>query len=525
MSIEKRGDEGILIAPGKVKLSELRYLQNSTSAFLLGVQVRNAVNDCHARLNELVAMGGPIYGVNTGFGKLANVRIGIEDLNVLQRNLILSHCTGFGTDLGDDVVRLVMILKVIGLARGYSGVQWHIIQMIMDLIRYQIYPCIPSKGSVGASGDLAPLAHLAAVLIGIGRARQFGKVLPAIEALRIAGHSPVELGPKEGLALINGTQVCTALALTALFDAENLFSAAVMAGALSVEASFGSYVPFDDRIHTVRGHLGQVEVGAAFRKLFFGSSIGMAGQNRQRVQDPYSLRCQPQVMGAVLESIRHSAAIFEVEANAVSDNPIIFPVTLEVLSGGNFHAEPVAIAADLLAIAIAEIGSISERRIAFLVDTNMSGLPPFLAENSGVRSGFMVAQITAAALASENKCLAHPSSVDSIPTAANQEDHVSMATYGARRLGEMIKNTSGIVAIELLAAAQGLDFRRPLKSSELLEAVHAKVRETAAHYSDDMQMSETIEAIGLLVRGGAFNNNLPLQLPSLGRAIALESRA
>lgn len=513
---DKVADDEILVSPGKVTLPELRHLLYSTSALQVGVQARNAVHFCHTQLGELIGMGGPIYGVNTGFGKLANIRIGNEDLNALQRNLILSHCTGFGADLGDDVVRLVMILKVIGLARGHSGVQWHIIQMIMDLIRHQIYPCIPSKGSVGASGDLAPLAHLAAVLIGIGEARQFGKIVPAVEALSIAGHTPAILGPKEGLALINGTQVCTALALTSLFATENLFSAALIAGALSVEASLGGYAPFDDRIHTVRGHAGQVEVGAAFRKLFFGSSIRSASSNLQRVQDPYSLRCQPQVMGAVLESIRHCAAIFEVEANAVSDNPIIFPDTLEVLSGGNFHAEPVAIAADLLAIAIAEIGSISERRVAFLVDSNMSGLPPFLVENSGLKSGFMVAQITAAALASENKALAHPSSVDSIPTAANQEDHVSMATYAARRLGEMINNTSGIVSIELLAAAQGLDFRRPLKSSELLEAVHIKVRETATHYNDDMQMSETIETIGSLVRGGTFNSSLPLRLPSLG---------
>ena len=453
--------------------------------------------------------------MNTGFGKLAETRIGEADLATLQRNLILSHCTGSGPDLGEDIVRLILALKVVALARGHSGVRREIVAMLIALLAHGVYPCIPSKGSVGASGDLTPLAHLASVLIGVGDVLHRGKRMSAIEGLAAAGLKPIELGPKEGLALINGTQVSTALALAGLFAAEEAFAAAIVAGAMTVEAAKGSSSPFDARLHAVRGQPGQIDVAAAFRRLFAGSGIMAAHKNHFRVQDPYSLRCQPQVMGAVLDSLRHVARILEVEANAVSDNPIVFPEDGEVISGGNFHAEPVAIVADLAAIALSEIGAISERRIAVLVDTTISGLPPFLVESSGLNSGFMVAHVSAAALASENKTLAHPASVDSIPTAANQEDHVSMATFAARRLSDIADNVRGIVAIELLAAAQGLDFQRPLKTSPLLSEAHALIRERVAHYDRDRRFAEDIATVKEMIAAGVFTRFVGAILPSL----------
>jgi histidine ammonia-lyase len=508
----------IPIVPGSVGLSTLRQIAREAVGISLDQAVWRQIDTCHALLNRVIADGRTVYGVNTGFGKLAGTRIGEADLATLQRNLILSHCTGSGPELGEEVIHLVLALKVIALARGYSGVRREIVQMLADLLRHGVYPCVPSKGSVGASGDLTPLAHLSAILIGVGEVVHRGQRMPAAEGLAVAGHEPIELGPKEGLALINGTQVSTVLALAGLFAAENVFSAALVAGALSLEAAKGSGVPFDARIHAVRGHQGQIDVAAVLRRLFDGSGIMAAHQNRHRVQDPYSLRCQPQVMGACLDSLRFVARTLEIEANAVSDNPIVFPEDGDVLSGGNFHGEPVAIGADLLAIALAEIGAISERRIAFLVDTSLSGLPPFLVEASGLNSGFMVMQISAAALASENKSLAHPASVDSIPTAANQEDHVSMATFAARRLADMADNVRGIVAIELIAAAQALDFQRPLKTSPALEEVHAMIRERVAPYDRDRRFAEDIAAMKDLVAAGAFNQFVEPILPSLGQS-------
>jgi histidine ammonia-lyase len=503
-----------LVVPGEVGLAVLRSIARDKAAIRLDPGTWARVDACHAVLNQAIREGRTIYGVNTGFGKLAGTRIGKADLAALQRNLIVSHCTGSGPELGEEAVRLVLALKVIALARGYSGVRREIVQMLIDLLRHDVLPCVPSKGSVGASGDLTPLAHLSAILIGEGEAVHRGRRMPAAEALAIAGHKPIELGPKEGLALINGTQVSTALALSALFAAEDVFSAAIVAGALSLEAAKGSSVPFDARIHAVRGHRGQIDVAAAFRRLFAGSGIMAAHGNGHRVQDPYSIRCQPQVMGACLDSLRHVARVFEIEANAVSDNPIIFAEDGDVLSGGNFHAEPIAIAADLTAIALAEIGAISERRIAFLVDTSLSGLPAFLVDASGLNSGFMVVQISAAALASENKSLAHPASVDSIPTAANQEDHVSMATFAARRLGEIADNVRGIVAIELIAGAQGLDFQQPLATSPMLSEAHALIRKRVAHYGEDRRFAENIAAMKEIVAAGGFNRFGP-SLPSL----------
>jgi histidine ammonia-lyase len=371
---------------------------------------------------------------------------------------------------------------------------------------------------VGASGDLTPLAHLSAILIGGGEARQHGRRMPAVEALAAAGRAPIELGPKEGLALINGTQVSTALALCGLFGAEDVFAAAIVAGALSVEGAKGSGVPFDPRIHDVRGHAGQIDVAAAFRRLLEGSGIMAAHGNRTRVQDPYSLRCQPQVMGACLDAMRYAAQTLEVEANAVSDNPIMFAEDGDVLSGGNFHAEPVAIVADVLAIALAEIGALAERRIAFLVDASLSGLPPFLVQSSGLNSGFMVAQISAAALASENKSLAHPASVDSIPTAANQEDHVSMATFAARRLSEIVDNVRGIVAIELIAAAQALEFAGPHRTSPPLVRARDLIRRKVARYDADRRFAEDIAAVKALIAAGEFSEFLAPILPSYGES-------
>jgi histidine ammonia-lyase len=403
-----------------------------------------------------------------------------------------------------------MLLKVASLARGYSGVRPEVVDAILALLNAGVHPCIPSKGSVGASGDLAPLAHMSAVLLGLGEARCDGKIVPAAEGLKRAGISALRLGPKEGLALLNGTQVSTALALHGLFATENVFAAAVVSGAMSVDAAMGSDTPFDERIHHLRGHRGQIDTAAAYRELLKGSKIRASHlTGDDKVQDPYSLRCQPQVMGACLDVMRQAAATLLIEANGVTDNPLVMPESGESLSGGNFHGEPVAFAADELALAIAEIGALAERRIALLIDATISGLPPFLTSHSGVNSGFMIAHVTAAALASENKSIAHPASVDSLPTSANQEDHVSMATFAARRLGDMVENTATIVAIELLAAAQGIDFRRPLKSSAPLERAHAIVREVAPHLEGDRYLALDIGAVTPLVRAGRFADFRP----------------
>jgi histidine ammonia-lyase len=458
----------------------------------------------------MVAKGEPVYGINTGFGKLAQTHIPADQLEQLQRNLILSHSVGVGPLLDDAIVRLVMLLKIAGLARGYSGVRPEVVDAMVAMVNAEVYPCIPSKGSVGASGDLAPLAHMAATLMGIGVVRHRGRNMPAAEGLALARLAPLTLAPKEGLALLNGTQVSTALALHGLFAAENVFAAAVVAGALSVDAAMGSDTPFDERIHELRGHLGQIECAAAYRRLLKGSEIRASHlHDDTKVQDPYSLRCQPQVMGACLDVMNNAALTLLTEANGVTDNPLVFPETGDSLSGGNFHAEPVAFAADQLALAIAEIGALAERRIALLIDTTISGLPPFLTAESGLNSGFMIAHVTAAALASENKSLAHPASVDSLPTSANQEDHVSMATFAARRLSDMAENTATIVAIELLAAAQGIDFRRPLQTSGTLEEAHRIIRRVAPHLEGDRYLALDIEAVTPLVRGGVFTRFCP----------------
>ncbi len=458
-----------------------------------------------ATVDRMISRGGAVYGVNTGFGLLAQKRIPSNQLASLQRNLVLSHSAGVGALLSDEVVRLVLVLKIGSLAQGFSGVRLQTLLALARLLETETYPCIPSKGSVGASGDLAPLAHLAATLLGVGQVRTGGRVMPAAEGLRRIGLEPLELAPKEGLALLNGTQVSTALALAGLFAIQDVFGAALVTGALSVDALKGSDVPFDDRIHVLRRQPGQRRVARALKRLLAGSRIRASHLTCERVQDPYSLRCQPQVMGACLDVIESAGQTLIREANAVTDNPLVFAADGEVLSGGNFHAEPVAFAADHLALAAAEIGSLSERRTALLIDPKMSGLPAFLVKESGVNSGFMVPQVTAAALVAENKTLAAPASVDSIPTSAGQEDHVSMATHGARRLLEMASNAASVVGIELLAAAQGIEFHRPLTSSRLLETALRTLRLTVPRYDRDRFFAPDIEAAAAFVSSGALS--------------------
>ena len=449
----------------------------------------------------------PVYGVNTGFGKLATTRIEAAQLDRLQLNLIRSHSVGVGEPLPASVVRLVLALKAASLGRGASGVRLDVIDALLAAFNAGLVPVVPSQGSVGASGDLAPLAHLTLALMGEGEMFDAGGTRrPAGEALTASGLNPLALAPKEGLALINGTQVSTALALHALFTFEPVLEAALVVGALTVDAARGSDGPFDPRIHALRGQPGQIDVARYYRALLAGSEIRQSHlQGDDRVQDPYSLRCQPQVVGACLDQLRHAALVLVREANAVTDNPLVFESDDGgIVSGGNFHAEPVALAADAMAVAIAEVGAIAERRIAMLIDANVSRLPPFLTPEPGLNSGFMIAHVTAASLASENKSLAHPASVDSLPTSANQEDHVSMATFAARRLQPMIANTATILAIELLAAAQGIEFLRPLASSAPLEAAHALVRRRCAAMPSDRSLAADIERASTLVRDGAL---------------------
>ena len=489
-------------APVPLKVLRKAWLDQVTVVLSGGARRRIAA--AADTIEAAIKGGRPIYGVNTGCGHLAHVRIGDEQLAELQENIVRSHAAGVGEDLGDGVVRLVILTKLMALARGYSGVRMALVETLGALLEHGIYPRIPSKGSAGASGDLAPLAHLAGVLIGEGEARIGKEAMSGAEALRQAGVEPMRLAPKEGLALLNGTQVSTALALAAVFRTDNVLAAALVAGAMSTDAVKGSDVPFDRRIQEVRGHRGQIAVAAVLRTLMQGSEIRASHLTCDRVQDPYSIRCQPQVMGACLDLVSHASALLETEANAVTDNPLIFTESSEILSGGNFHAEPVAFAADMLALAIAEIGSLSERRTALLVDPHLSSLPAFLVHDSGLNSGFMMAGITAAALTSENKGLAHPASVDSIPTSANQEDHVSMATHGARRLHDMLDNLEHIVAVELLAAAQGVEFHRPARSSEALEEALGAVRRISPPYTRDRALSADIKGVAALIGSGGF---------------------
>src|SRR3982750_2913063 len=468
-----------------------------------------AIDRGAAAVAQIVKPGEPAYGVNTGFGRLAQTHIPNDQLELLQQNLVLSHAVGVGAPLAAPVVRLMLALKIQSLSRGFSGVRRELIDTLVKLYNADVLPRVPSKGSVGASGDLAPLAHLATVLLGVGEVECGGQVMSADEGLKRAGLSRLTLAAKEGLALLNGTQTSTALALVNLFAIDNLFRTALVSGALSGDAAEGPASPFDARIHELRGHPGQIAAAAAYRTLLADSPINSSHRECGKVQDPYSLRCQPQVMGACADQIESARIVLLRESNGVTDNPLVFfsdagPENCEVLSGGNFHAEPVAFAADNLALAVAEIGALSERRIALLIDATLSGLPPFLVKDGGVNSGFMIAHVTAAALASENKLFAQPASVDSLPTSANQEDHVSMATFAARKLGDLAENTATILAIELLAAAQGVDLRAPHLTSERLQRVMREIRTRVPHYDIDHYLAPDIASMTEAVNAGVI---------------------
>jgi histidine ammonia-lyase len=505
----------VLLRPGQVSLADWRAMHRGAGVSL-DPRTAPAIAGSAAAVERILARGAPVYGINTGFGKLASVRIEAEDLERLQRNIVLSHAAGVGKPVPVPVARLILALKLAGLAQGASGVRPATIALLAAMLERGLTPVIPAQGSVGASGDLAPLSHMAAAMIGVGEMFVGDQRVPAADALARAGLAPLTLGPKEGLALLNGTQFSTAHALAALFRTETLFHGALITGALSTEAAKGSDTPFDPRIHFLRRHRGQIETAQALRALMAGSAIRASHLlGDARVQDPYCVRCQPQVMGAVLDILRQAAHTLEDEANGVTDNPLIFSDTDEALSGGNFHAEPVAFAADIIALALCEIGSLAERRIAMLVDPALSGLPAFLTPSPGLNSGFMIAQVTAAALVSENKQRAHPASVDSIPTSANQEDHVSMAAHGARRLLGMADNASAIVGIELLAAAQGCDFHQPLRSSEALEAARRLLRAQVTMLGDDRHMHPDMEISIELVREGRLVAAVDAGLPGV----------
>jgi histidine ammonia-lyase len=505
----------VLLVPGDTPLSAWRDVYRGASV-RLPASAAGPIAVSAAAIERILAKGEPAYGINTGFGKLASVRIDDADLATLQRNIVLSHAAGTGEPSPTAIVRLMMALKLASLAQGASGVRPATVVLLERMILAGLTPVVPSQGSVGASGDLAPLSHMAAAMIGVGEIEVGGVRQPADIALRASGLKPLALGPKEGLALLNGTQFSTANALAGLFEAERLLQSALVTGALSTEAAKGSDTPFDPRIHALRRQPGQIEAGDALRGLMAGSAIRASHlKDDERVQDPYCLRCQPQVMGAALDVLRQAATTLGYEANGVSDNPLIFADTDEALSGGNFHAEPVAFAADMIALTLCEIGSLAERRIAMLVDPALSGLPAFLTPKPGLNSGFMIPQVTAAALVSENKQRAYPASVDSIPTSANQEDHVSMAAHGATRLLPMARNATAVAGIELLAAAQGCDFHRPLASSPALEAVRKLLRDQVPHLDDDRHFHPDIEAANALVRSGEVITAVALPLPGV----------
>lgn len=496
----------IILHPGSVPLKDLETIYWTGEPARLHPSFDAGIEKAARRIAEIVAGNAPVYGINTGFGKLASIKIDSADVATLQRNLILSHCCGVGQPLAENIVRLILSLKLVSLGRGASGVRLELVRLIEAMLDKGVIPVIPEKGSVGASGDLAPLAHMAAVMMGHGEAFFAGSRMSAAQALAKAGLTPVVLAAKEGLALINGTQTSTALALAGLFRAHRAAQAALVTGAMSTDAAMGSSAPFHPDIHTLRGHQGQIDTAAALRTLLSGSAIRESHiEGDERVQDPYCIRCQPQVDGACLDLLRSVARTLEIEANAVTDNPLVLSDN-SVVSGGNFHAEPVAFAADQIALAVCEIGAISQRRIALLVDPALSyGLPAFLAKKPGLNSGLMIAEVTSAALMSENKQLSHPASVDSTPTSANQEDHVSMACHGARRLLQMTDNLFSIIGIEALTAVQGIEFRAPLATSPELQKAAAALRAVSPTIEEDRYLADDLQAAGELIAAGTLN--------------------
>jgi len=507
----------LTLFPGSVTLAELARVYFDEASVRLDRAAKPAVDRAAAAIRAAAEGGVPVYGVNTGFGKLASLRIAPKDTATLQRNLILSHCCGVGEPIGRAHARLMMALKLLSLGRGASGVRWELVELLEDMLDRGVTPVIPAQGSVGASGDLAPLAHMTAVLIGAGEAEYQGKVMPGAEALAAAGLKPVPLGPKEGLAFINGTQFSTAFGLAGLFEAWRATQGALVTSALSTDAIMGSTAPLQPEIHTLRGHAGQIEAAAFLRALLDGSEIRESHREGDtRVQDPYCIRCQPQVTGAAMDVLRMAARTLETEANAATDNPLVLTEAGMIVSGGNFHAEPVGFAADMIALAVSEIGAIAQRRVALMVDPTLSfDLPPFLTPEPGLNSGLMIAEVTTAALMSENKHLATPCVTDSTPTSANQEDHVSMAAHGARRLMRMVANLDHILGVELMCAAQGVDFRAPLKTSPALARVVARLRQDVATLGDDRYMAPDLAAAARLIASGEVARAAGVALPEL----------
>ncbi|HVT01859.1 MAG TPA: histidine ammonia-lyase [Thermoanaerobaculia bacterium] len=459
----------------------------------LAPQAVEAIKRSRATVEEVVHAGRTVYGITTGFGIFSEVTISADKVVVLQRNLILSHCAGLGDPYPLPVTRAMMALRANALAKGYSGIRLEVVELLLALLNADIIPIIPSQGSVGASGDLAPLAHLAAALMGVGEVVVAGQRISALEGLKRVGGSPVVYQAKEGLAMINGTQAISAVASLALERATMLAELADAIAAMTLDALKGTDSAFDARIHAARPHDGQGLVAGHMRELLAGSALRESHRDCGKVQDAYSLRCIPQVHGAIRDALAFTRRTFEIEINSATDNPLIFPEG-DVLSGGNFHGAPVALACDIAAIALCDLASISERRIERLVNPQLSGLPPFLVKEGGLNSGFMIAQVTAAALVSESKALSHPASVDSIPTSANKEDHVSMGPTAAYKLARIVENVAGVLAVELLCAAQALDFHRPLRSSATIERMHEILRSRVAFWEQDRYLHTDLVA-------------------------------
>ncbi|MCE8517068.1 histidine ammonia-lyase [Ruegeria pomeroyi] len=507
----------LTLTPGSATLEQLAQIYFDESPARLSPRCRPAVEAAAARIQAAAAGDAPVYGVNTGFGKLASLKVAPQDTATLQRNLILSHCCGVGAPIPRRMARLMMVLKLLSLGRGASGVRWELITLLQEMLARDVTPVIPVQGSVGASGDLAPLAHMTAVIIGAGEAEYQGERLPGAEALARAGLTPIPLGPKEGLAFINGTQFSTAFALAGLFGAWRAATSSLVTAALSTDAIMGSTAPLQPEIHALRGHRGQIDAAARMRALLDGSEIRESHREGDtRVQDPYCIRCQPQVTGAAMDVLRQAAQTLEIEANAATDNPLVLAEADMIVSGGNFHAEPVGFAADLIALAVSEIGAIAQRRVALMVDPTLSfDLPPFLTPKPGLNSGLMIAEVTTAALMSENKHLANPCVTDSTPTSANQEDHVSMAAHGAVRLGRMVDNLHYILGVELLCAAQGIEFRAPLQTSTPLQSTVARLRAEVPRLEEDRYMAPEIETAARLVGAGALLDAVGIDMGGL----------